>query len=585
MLDMTDTTPRRCAIYTRKSTNHLLERDFNSLEAQRDICSAYISSQRHRGWREIAARYDDGGQSGTNFERPALSRLMQDIETRQVEVVVVYKIDRLTRSLADFVRLIEVFDRHDIALVSISQAFDTSDSMGRMILNILLTFSQFERELIADRVRDNVRARKRLGKWSGGPPPFGYCLEAGKLIVDEEEAATVRFLFKRFIEFGTYSALRGEVVRAGLRTKVKRTATGKSRGGNVLSRGHIYAILQNPIYVGEIKGHDGNYPGNHQPIIPRDLWEAASELSRRRAKTFSQAPADRFLSGLLWDSLGRRMILSIDHARGGPYFYYVSAQAGWALRDGIKAFRAHASRLEALVRATTASVIADVERLRDAFKGLGLERSEIDDLVARRYDAARRFADLSDEEIGLVLFALVRAIELSEEHMTLSFRTIELHRFLMWNGAPAFRAHERDWTWSAARYELRVPVRAISYERAPVIQVEARPASCNSPPRPELVQLLSEARKAQRLAEQHRERSLVELAKGFDCRPHHFARLLRLNYLAPDIVLAILDGTQPCELTRKMLLEIELPLDWALQREMLGFSGRRDRRATHARPH
>lgn len=275
MQDGSFAAPKRCAVYTRKSTNSRLEIEVNSLTTQHEICSAYIASQRYRGWTEVSRRYDDGGHSGSGLERPALAALMHDIEAGEIDIVVVYKIDRLTRSLLDFVRLIEIFDRRSIGLTSVSQAFDTADSMGRMILNVLLTFSQFERELIAERVRDSIRTRKRHGHVHGGLAPFGYDFRDGELQIVDEEAEIVRFIFARFLSLGTYTAVMTAVREAGMQSSLKSSQNGKLRGGRAMSPGSVYNILRNPIYVGEIRGHDRTWPGRHIPIIDRTTWEPA----------------------------------------------------------------------------------------------------------------------------------------------------------------------------------------------------------------------------------------------------------------------------------------------------------------------
>ena len=290
MLENQISQPKRCAIYTRKSTNNRLDHEVNSLTTQHEICTAFISSQQYRGWKALARRYDDGGHSGSGLERPALAALMHDIESGEIDTVVVYKIDRLTRSLLDFVRLIEIFDRRDVALVSVSQAFDTSDSMGRMILNGLLTFSQFERELIAERVRDSIHTRKRHGRVHGGLAPFGYDFRDGELEVVEAEAEIVRFIYETFLSAGTYTAVMTAVREAGLRSSRKTSRNGTVRGGRPMSPGSVYNILQNPIYVGEIRGHDRNWPGRHAPIIDRAVWDAACALAASRARKGPAAP-------------------------------------------------------------------------------------------------------------------------------------------------------------------------------------------------------------------------------------------------------------------------------------------------------
>lgn len=571
MSDSKISTPRRCAIYARKSTSQRLDLEINSIETQRDICAAYIKSQRYKGWVELPQRYDDGGHSGSGLDRPALSRLMQDIEAGEVDLVILYKVDRLTRSLNDFVRLIEIFDRHGVSFVSISQAFDTSDSMGRMILNVLLTFSQFERELNADRVRDSVRARKRHGKWPGGMAPFGYELDGTRLRVLEEEAAIVRFVFAEFLRTGTYIATSRAAEAAGLYTTVKYTKTGKRRGGLPLTSGLIHCILRNPIYVGEIRGDGETYLGEHEPIISRQTWEAAEALSATRIKPVPhRKQTNHFLAGLLWDDLGRHMLLHADHWGERRYFSYMSSNAYWSQRHRLKAYRAGAERLDQLVIASVADFLGDRRRLRSAMKDLGVYGAELDALVVLGTSAAERLTALPAEAMPELFTTLLLRVEVGQEQLSITFRSVELMRFLQWKGSTTFRGRPADWTCSDARYVLEVAVCAISPERWPVLDITPRDPAALFSPDPRLVRVIREAREAQRLIEDHREWALGELATAFGCRPAHFARLVRLNFLAPDIVTAILDGTQPATLTYDSLIKAALPLDWSLQRRLFG---------------
>lgn len=567
---------KRCAIYTRKSTNHLLDRDLNSLVTQREICTSYIASQRYRGWAEVQERYDDGGHSGSGLERPALTKLMHDIEAGLVDAVVVYKIDRLTRSLLDFVRLIEIFDRRGIALVSISQAFDTSDSMGRMILNILLTFSQFERELISERVRDSIRTRKRHGRIHGGMAPFGYDYTPDGLRVVDAEAEIVRFIFAEFLRSRRYVAVMTAVREAGLTSTVKLTKKGKLRGGRPICGGLVYNVLRNPVYAGEIRGHDRTYPGQHQAIISRETWEAAQALSKERAKRPPHAKeTNHFLAGLLWDDLGRHMYLEVDWHRGKPYYCYASSNASWSQQEFLRAYRSNADRLEQLVLAATQTFLVDRQRLHHALKTLGLYGAELDNLVVRGAGAADHLSVTTSESLEGTFAALVERIEIGEESLTIAFRSIELQRFLQWNGKDAFHGRPADWPCSNARYELQVPVCAISAERWPVINVEPRKAETTQPPDPKLVDLLQRSRQALHLLETKRDETLDQLARRMDCRPGFFSRLVRLNYLAPDIVTAILDGSQPNVMDSNVLVRPNLPMDWSLQRKLLGFQAPR----------
>lgn len=573
---------KRCAIYTRKSTNHLLDRDINSLTTQREICEAYITSQRYRGWVELPRRYDDGGHSGSGLERPALAELMQDIEAGKIDAVVVYKIDRLTRSLLDFVRLIEIFDNRSISLVSISQAFDTSDSMGRMILNILLTFSQFERELIAERVRDSIRTRKRHGQIHGGMPPFGYVYADGRLSIVETEAEIVRFIFSEFLRTERYTAVMTAVRDAGLCSSIKFTKRGIPRGGTPINPSTVYGIIRSPIYVGEIQGHDRTYQGQHQPIISRDTWEAAQAISASRTRrTPHTKQTHHFLAGLLWDDLGRHMLLEIDWHRGKPYFCYASNNAAWSQVEYQRAYRSNAPRLEKLIISSICEFLSDRRKLRGALKGLGLYGDELDKLALRGKQAAANLEATPAPLLEQLSSALLLRIEIGEEHVSIVFRSVELRRFLLWDEQSEFRGRLSDWPCSDARYVLEVPACAISAERWPVVHISARAESTLAVPNRKLVGLLHRARHAQRLVEEHRERSPEQLAHSMDCRPGHFSRLIRLNYLAPDIVTAILDGTQPDTLTHDVLLKANLPMDWSIQRRLFGFPA--PRRALPAR--
>ena len=562
----------RCAIYTRKSTNQRLEHDVNSLVTQREISSAYIKSQSYRGWAELPDRYDDGGHSGSGMERPALSQLMQDIEAGKIDIVVVYKIDRLTRSLADFVRLIEIFDRRNIALVSISQAFDTSDSMGRMILNILLTFSQFERELIAERVRDSIRTRKRHGKMHGGLPPFGYVATPTGLQVDEPEAEIVRFIFDEFLRSRRYTHVMNAVRERGYCSSIKHSPGGKPRGGTPIGSSTVYCMLQNPMYVGEIRGHGTNYPGDHEPLVSREVWDAAQSLcAERRKHAPHNRDTDHFLAGLLWDELGRHMRLDLHWHRGKTYRTYVSSNAIWSQKEFRRQYRSPAEELDALVVASVAEFLSDRRKLRTALKRLGVFGDELELLTMKGFVAAERLIATPKPGMKDLFSAIAYRIELGAEQVSIEFRMHELRRYLEWDSEMAFKGRPADWPCSDARYEHVVSTNAVTAERWPSLPISPRKPTCSAAPDRKLVNLIRSARKAQRLVEENRDLDLEALARRLGCRPAQFARLIRINYLAPDIVTSVFDGTQPPELTRQILLNSNIPIDWAIQRKLYGF--------------
>ena len=264
----------RCAIYTRKSSEHGLEQDFNSLDAQREAAEAYIKSQAHEGWRLLRTHYDDGGLSGGTLERPALRTLLADIRARKVDVVVVYKVDRLTRSLADFAKLVEAFEAHGVSFVAVTQQFNTTTSMGRLTLNVLLSFAQFERELAGERIRDKFAASRRKGMWMGGTVPLGYDVSGRKLVINAEEAERVRFIFERYRALGCVSKLQEDLEQRGIRSKQRVLASGQVLGGGSFGRGALYHLLQNRVYLGEVVHKGVSYPGEHERIIDEELWSA-----------------------------------------------------------------------------------------------------------------------------------------------------------------------------------------------------------------------------------------------------------------------------------------------------------------------
>ena len=325
----------RCAIYTRKSSEHGLEQDFNSLDAQREASEAYIKSQAHEGWKLIKTHYNDGGLSGGTLQRPALQSLLADIQARKIDVVVVYKVDRLTRSLADFAKLVELFEAHGVSFVSVTQQFNTTTSMGRLTLNVLLSFAQFEREIAGERIRDKFAASRRKGMWMGGTIPLGYDVRDRKLIMNEAEAETVRLIFQRYLALGCVSRLRVELDRKGVRSKQRILTSGRALGGCSFGRGALYHLLRNRIYRGEVVHKGIAYPGEHEPIVNEELWNAvqarlSGNLARRRQ---ARIESGALLGGLIFDDRGNRMSPTYTVRRGNRYRYYIS-QAQLAGRRG-----------------------------------------------------------------------------------------------------------------------------------------------------------------------------------------------------------------------------------------------------------
>src|SRR6201987_450274 len=318
--------PQRCAIYTRKSSEHNLDLEFNSLDAQREACEAYIKSQAHEGWRLNPDRYDDGGLSGASLDRPALQQLLADVRAGKITIVVVYKVDRLTRSLADFAKLVELFDEHGVSFVSITQSFNTTSSMGRLTLNVLLSFAQFEREVIGERVRDKIAASKRKRLWVGGPVPLGYRCIDKKLEIMPEEAEAVRTIFALYLELGSMGALLAELDRRGIRTKVNGRRDGQKPGGIRFGVGPLAHLLKNRFYIGEVHFRAEVYRGEHEPLLSRSLFEAVQEKLATNAvdRQVRLRGSAALLPGGLFDDRGNRMSPTHANKKGVRYRYYVS---------------------------------------------------------------------------------------------------------------------------------------------------------------------------------------------------------------------------------------------------------------------
>ena len=319
-------TPRNCAIYTRKSTEEGLDQDFNTLDAQREACEAYILSQKAEGWKPVKKHYDDGGYSGGNMNRPALEQLLDDIRAGKVQIVVVYKIDRLTRSLMDFSRLVEIFDEYGVTFVSVTQSFNTTTSMGRLTLNVLLSFAQFEREVTGERIRDKIAASKKKGLWMGGAVPMGYQRMDKKLVPEPEERQTIRFIFEQYLECGSVRVLKERLDSAGCKTPVRRSRKGREYGGTPFSRGHLYKILGNPVYTGKIQHKGELYEGEHPGTIPEDLYEAVQKQLYANTESTSSKTSESgsLLQGLLYDGDGTIYSPTYTTKKGKRYCYYIS---------------------------------------------------------------------------------------------------------------------------------------------------------------------------------------------------------------------------------------------------------------------
>jgi DNA invertase Pin-like site-specific DNA recombinase len=363
---------RRCAIYTRVSTEYGLEQEFNSLDNQREASEAYIKSQAHEGWKLIRDRYDDGGFSGGSMDRPALKKLLDDVRARRIDVIVVYKVDRLTRSLADFAKLVELFDEHEVSFISVTQSFNTTTSMGRLTLNMLLSFAQFEREITGERIRDKVAASKKKGIWMGGAVPIGYRAENRALHIVEEQADFVRDLFRRYLEVGSAVRLKSVLDAQDVRLPIRTVGTGRATGGGLISQGHIYHILSNPIYAGRLRHKEQIHDGQHAAIVDDDVWGRVQVLLANQTQTRKPASQDvhSFLAGKLFDDRGHRMGPSHAAKGGRRWRYYISrAVLKGRKQDAGSVARVPAAEIEKQVLQAIKRLLPAVEHALDGSGG------------------------------------------------------------------------------------------------------------------------------------------------------------------------------------------------------------------------
>jgi DNA invertase Pin-like site-specific DNA recombinase len=558
----------RCAIYTRKSSEEGLEQEFNSLLVQREACAAFITSQRHEGWVCLPAGYDDGGFSGSTMARPALQRLLADITAGRVDTVVVYKIDRLTRSLADFAKIVEILDARSASFVSVTQQFNTTTSMGRLTLNVLLSFAQFEREVIGERIRDKIAASKKKGMWMGGVPPLGYRGRDRKLVILDSEAELVRSIFRRYAELGSVRLLKEELEAQGSKSKSWTSASGRVIGGKPFSRGALYLMLRNRTYRGEIVHKGQSHPGEHTPIIDQPLWDAvqmrlAGNTIERISGTRTHQPS--LLAGMLFDIEGNRMTPSYAVKLGRRYRYYVSRPL--ITQDQAErsiGLRIPAAEIEHLVTSRMRQWLLDPggiyqsTRLADP---LAQRR-----LIARAGEIGKSWTELPGTRQRAFLTTLIDHIDVGADQIDIHLRPGRLAALLDVAATPLSSATDEIQI-------LSVSVRLRRAGQAIKMLIEGTDPFATAKPDARLVKLLIRARQFNATLLDSDGVPFAALAKRERVSPSYFTRLVRLSYLAPDITEAILDGRQPRDLTAdKLLAHSRLSLGWHEQRAALGIA-------------
>ena len=547
----------RCAIYTRVSTEHGLEQEFNSLDNQREASEAYIKSQAHEGWRLIRDRYDDGGFSGGSMERPALKKLLEDVRARRVDVIVVYKVDRLTRSLADFAKLVELFDQHNVSFVSVTQSFNTTTSMGRLTLNVLLSFAQFEREVTSERIRDKIAASKKKGIWMGGVVPLGYRVENRALQIVEEHAEFVRAIFRRYLEIGSVVRLKVLFDQENVRLPIRIDGTGKSTGGGPISRGHLYKILSNPIYVGRLKHKGQVHDGLHRPIIDNDTWDSVRALLADHAHrtTGARQNSDALLAGKLFDDRGVRMSPTHATKGGRRWRYYVSQAAlNGRQKDAGSIARVPAAEVEEQVAKAIQAVIPPHTPARSR------ERINSVPVAARPKAAIDSFASTNNPRNGAP--ATNGELRAAIERVTISRTTIEVQL------AESVASEAQDRT-------LIVPWTPLSpYRRREIIQGEGEASPAIRPMRTKARSFFIEAiRDAHRWLDElttNSQQTIESVAAREGKTGRSIRMTLSLAFLTPPLVKAAIEGRLPRGFGVKRLMDP--PMAWSKQWTAFGLT-------------
>jgi DNA invertase Pin-like site-specific DNA recombinase len=555
----------RCAVYTRKSSEEGLEQDFNSLEAQREACEAYVRSQAHEGWKLIDDRFDDGGFSGGNIQRPGLEMLMQMVRDGKVDVIVIYKIDRLTRSLTDFARLAETFDKHGVSFVSVTQQFNTTTSMGRLMLNVLLSFAQFEREITGERIRDKIAASKKKGMWMGGNPPMGYDVIDRKLVMNAE-ADTVESIFRLYLEEGTVPTLLERLACEGIQTP-RRTIgkNGRETGGKALTRGHVYKLLTNPIYIGRISHKGTVHQGQHEAILDLKIWaEVQARLTENtqgtRTRRRRAVQREYLLAGLLVSERGNRFVPM--HATKGSrrYRYYVEELASPEDESvRVDPIRLPAPEIEVATVQAIASFLRDGGELTRQMADLSPD--QIRQAVRAAREIGGNLAEL-DAATDRVIKSLLRRVVFRSEALRVELHGSGLRHALRVNGQQAdtaYGSNHRDGDEPDIALSAPIDLKRRGVQMKLIVDGERTDRAIDLP----LVTAISRAHCWARMLTTGEARSIEEIAAWEGIGATYIGQLLPLGFLAPALVEQVLSGAQPADLTADGLIrKADVALRW-----------------------
>lgn len=553
----------RCAIYTRKSTEDGLEQEYNSLDAQYDACTAFALSQRHEGWTVTKDRYDDGGFSGGTLERPGLKRLLADIEAGKVDIILLYKIDRLTRSLSDFAKIVEILDRKGASFVSITQSFNTTTSMGRLTLNMLLSFAQFEREVTGERIRDKIFASKRKGIWMGGQVPLGYDVIERKLIVNEPEAEQVRRIMQLYLRANSVPELVQILARNGSLTKVQQRKDGGTKGGIHFKRGNLYHLLSNRIYRGMTVHKGEAFEGEHEAIVPEELWNKVQAKLAKQGQGGSSrkvSPRTGVLAGLMYDGEGRAMVLTHTQKGKRRFHYYANR---YETLGNSAASRVRARDIENIIVEQLSQTLASGNKVQNMLLDGSYTSEQLHNIISRCSKLVIELGTAKYARKQEILRNALDRIDLYDDHLVIRVDNRCLLNII-----------SVDASVQPAKVNLIIERKAIRLRRGKALRliIPAPTSESSIQMRDEkLIALIVESRTVMAQLTNNPNKSVPALAaEQGKCRVR-MIKVAKLACLAPDIVTAIVEGRQPLKLTPGKLLSADLPLAWADQKRVLGF--------------
>jgi site-specific DNA recombinase len=560
----------RCAIYTRKSSEEGLEQSFNSLQAQRESCEAYIASQRHEGWHTISKQYDDGGFSGGNMNRPALKQLLQDIAAGLIDTIVVYKVDRLTRSLTDFAKMVEAFDQKGVSFVSVTQQFNTTTSMGRLTLNVLLSFAQFEREVTGERIRDKIAASKKKGMWMGGLVPLGYDLKGRQLVVNPKEAKIVQEIFAQYLRLGSVVELKRYLDQKRIRTKARTSAGGRTFGGEPYARGGLYKLLRNEIYIGKIAHRGESYDGQQPAIIEPEIWNEVSALLANNndgQRTRGLKAASSPLIGILFDEQGNRYTPTHSVKSGRRYRYYTSQIVIRKERKPSHLDRIPAQELEHLIYSRIHALLSSPEELSSAFSELALSGNQFQRIVEAAQQLTATWPKQSSQQSAELVRSVLERVIVRESVVEIELDIERLAARLGGDANESSTANNPTPGSASHGFRLTCPLQP-SRRRGELRLVLPNSGPVSHQPDHSLVRAISRSLRWKERIIAGKVYCKEQLAAEANMNASYVGRILRLGALSPDIVDSVTRHHRISDrsLTRRVA---RLPFDWSKQKAAL----------------